>query len=74
MDNKINTKDLHDSIFYIYFCNKHIMIMRHYPKWYGICHVMLGKESKTCPYDSSTMPRTMPPISVPTSTTRSIPT
>jgi len=41
------------SIFALYNVNKHSMLRQKREKnGTGICHVMQGKESKTCPYDS----------------------
>ena len=41
------------SIFALYNVNKHSMPRQKREKsGTGICHVMQGKESKTCPYDS----------------------
>ena len=41
-------------IFALYNVNKHSMLRQKREKnGTGICHVMQGKESKTCPYDSS---------------------
>ena len=40
-------------IFALYNVNKHSMLRQKREKnGTGICHVMQGKESKTCPYDS----------------------
>ena len=42
------------SIFVLYNVNKHSMLRQKREKsGTGICHVMQGKESKTCPYDFS---------------------
>jgi len=44
------------SIFALYNVNKHSMLRQKREKsGTGICHVMQGKESKTCPYDSRTL-------------------
>ena len=41
------------TIFALYNVNKHSMLRQKQEKsGTGICHVMQGKESKTCPYDS----------------------
>ena len=41
------------NIFALYNVNKHSMLRQKQEKsGTGICHVMQGKESKTCPYDS----------------------
>jgi len=40
-------------IFALYNVNKHSMLRQKQEKsGTGICHVMQGQESKTCPYDS----------------------
>ena len=41
------------NIFALYNVNKHSMLrQKREESGTGICHVMQGKESKTCPYDS----------------------
>ena len=41
------------NIFALYNVNKHSMLRQKREKnGTGICHVMQGQESKTCPYDS----------------------